>query len=123
MKSATEQILFDRKIEMIAKICHEANRAYQLTIGEVPSKTWSEAPEWQKDSARCGVRFHLNDPRASHSASHENWMEQKRKEGWTYGPVKDEEKKTHPCFLPWLDLPQEQRQKDVLFKSIVDTFR
>lgn len=113
-------------IEQVAKVCHEANRAYCQTIGDNSQPTWEEAPEWQRDSAKQGVKFHFAqhatgvDP--SPSASHEKWLEQKRAEGWTYGPVKDVEKKEHPCFLPYDGLPLDQRRKDYIFAAVAKAF-
>lgn len=110
----------------IAEICHEANRAYCATIGDNSQPTWDKAPGWQRSSAAVGVEFHLKNLAAgkkpSPSASHESWLAQKRGEGWTYGPVKDAEKKTHPCFMPYDGLPLEQRMKDYIFAAIVEAF-
>ena len=46
-------------------------------------------------------------------------MRQKEEEGWTWGPVKDPEKKQHPCMVPFDQLPREQQAKDFIFRSIV----
>jgi hypothetical protein len=48
-------------------------------------------------------------------------MEHKEKYGWVYGEVKDAEKKTHPCMVPYEKLPIEQRVKDYLFKAVIDS--
>ena len=113
-------------IEQVAKVCHEANRAYCETIGDNSQPSWDSAPEWQKDSARNEVKFHFAALAAgdqpSPSASHESWMEQKRVEGWKYGPVKDSAKKEHPCFVPYGDLPLDQRRKDYIFAAICEAF-
>ena len=106
-----------------ARICHEANRAYCLTLGDESQPSWEDAPDWQKESAVNGVQFHLDNPGAGPAASHENWLQEKEAAGWTYGEVKDPEAKTHPCYLPYLELPVEQRLKDSLFIAIVDAFR
>lgn len=103
----------------IAKVCHEANRAYCQTLGDDSQLPWEEAPEWQRSSAIKGVEFNLANPDAPASASHDSWLEVKRSEGWQYGPVKDVEKKLHPCFLPYDGLPLEQQRKDAVFKAIV----
>ncbi len=103
----------------IASVCHEANRAYCETIGDFSQVPWVEAPDWQKESACDGVEFNVRNPEAPASASHDNWLEHKRQDGWTYGPVKDPEKKEHPCFVPYAELPVEQQRKDALFKAIV----
>jgi RyR domain-containing protein len=107
------------KLEEVAQVCHEANKAYCESLGDFSQVHWNEAPEWQRDSAISGVRFHLDNPLASPSASHDNWLEQKRREGWSYGEVKDVEKKEHPCFVQFYELPVEQQAKDHLFRGIV----
>jgi hypothetical protein len=104
-------------------MCHETNRAYCSALGDDSQLAWEDAPEWQRTSAINDVIFHRNNPTASPSASHESWLAEKRADGWTYGPVKDVEKKTHPCFVPFTGLPLEQQIKDELFKSVVDAVR
>ena len=93
--------------------------AYCQAIGDVTQVPWEEAPQWQRDSAVKGVEMHLADPNASPAASHESWKKQKLEEGWTYGPIKDPEKKEHPCIVPFADLPKEQQVKDWLFRGVV----
>ncbi len=39
--------------------------------------------------------------------------------GWRYGLKKDPAAKTHPCLVPYWQLPAEQRRKDGLFAAIV----
>jgi hypothetical protein len=107
--------------EKIAEVAHEVNRAYCKSIGDDTQPSWGSAPEWQRDSAIKGVEFHAANPTASPSASHESWLADKKQAGWTYGPVKDPEKKEHPCFVPYDQLPQEQRSKDYLFSAVVNT--
>lgn len=103
----------------IAQVCHEVNKAFCESIGDASQPDWANAPDWQKESAMNGVQFHLDNPDASPSASHENWLKQKEADGWKYGPVKDSDLKEHPCFIPYDQLPVEQRSKDFLFKQIV----
>jgi hypothetical protein len=110
------------KIEQIAELCHEVNRAYCRSIGDESQLPWSEAPEWQKCSAINGVKFHLENDTTPED-SHINWMNEKLADGWVYGEVKDPEKKTHPCIVPYHELPQEQRSKDYIFKAICDFFK
>lgn len=106
-------------IESIAAVCHEANRAYCLVLGDGSQPAWQDAPDWQRESGVKGVQFRIENPEAPPSAQHESWMKQKEAEGWKHGPVKDPEKKEHPCFLPYDALPPEQRAKDHLFSAIV----
>jgi len=107
------------KIIHVAAVCHEANRAFCACLGDHSQPTWGEAPDWQAQSAISGVEFNLGNPDAPASASHDSWLAEKERDGWTYGLVKDPEKKEHPCFVPYEELPIEQQAKDYLFKAIV----
>jgi hypothetical protein len=109
--------------EQIAQMAHENNRAYCHAMGDYSQAAWAFLPEEIRQSAIDGVTFHINNPDSSPEQSHENWWKFKRLNGWVYGPVKDFDKKEHPCCVPYKDLPLEQRVKDFLFAAIVDTLR
>lgn len=111
------------KIESIARICHQANKALFEDGGDFTQTDWEGAPNWQKESAIKGVEFRLEHPNAPASASHESWMKEKEATGWKYGPVKDADKKEHPCFVPYEQLPLHQQAKDHLFIAIVDALK
>lgn len=105
------------KIEDIARVTHEANRAYCQALGDYSQVLWDNAPGWQKKSAVNGVANYISngaDPRRSH----ESWLAEKKADGWTYGPVKDVGEKKHPCFVPYDELPEEQKIKDSLFVAV-----
>jgi len=105
--------------EQIAQVAHEINRAYCASLGDASQPVWADAPEWQKASALAGVDMHLKNPDATPEQSHESWLAQKAADGWTFGEVKDAEKKQHPCFRPYDELPPEQKAKDYLFRATV----
>lgn len=109
--------------EQIARVCHEANKAYCESIGDFSQKSWDDAEEWQRKSAITGVEFKLTNPDVSETSLHDSWMWEKLKDGWQWGEVKDAKKKTHPCLVPYLQLPIEQQKKDTLFSSIVDALK
>lgn len=106
-------------IEEIAVVCHEANKALCAVLGDHTQVPWGIAPKWQRESAIKGVIFNLDNPDAPASASHDSWLSEKELNGWKYGPVKDETKKEHPCFVPYEQLRVEQQAKDHLFKATV----
>lgn len=106
-------------VQDIARVCHEANRAYCQSIGDNSQPDWDRAPDWQKQSAENGVRFHLENHNAKPSQAHDEWLKEKQATGWKYGLVKDSEKKEHPCFVPYDDLPEAQKKKDALFIAVV----
>jgi hypothetical protein len=109
--------------ETIAKVCHDANKSFCEAIGDNSQKLWEEAEQWQKDSAIKGVEFRRQNPDAPHSAQHDAWIDDKLKDGWVYGDVKDAENKTHPCIVPYDKLPLMQQKKDALFQAIVDALK
>lgn len=43
---------------------------------------------------------------------HEVWAETRIKQGWTYGDQRNDELKTHPCLIPYEDLPEEEKEYD-----------
>jgi hypothetical protein len=108
-----------RDAAAIAQVCHEANRVYCRAIGDNSQLHWEDAPEWQKLSAITGVQHVMDNPDAKPSDSHESWLAEKQAGGWKYGPIKDPEKKEHPCMVPYDQLPEEQRHKDTIFLAIV----
>lgn len=114
------------KVEQIAMICHEANRAYCISIGDNSQPPWEMAPDWQKDSAKNGVLFHGRELDAGKipppSASHDSWLAEKAAAGWKYGPVKNPDAKEHPCFMPYDQLPLAQKLKDYIFSGICKGF-
>jgi RyR domain len=113
----------DTDTMIIAKVCHEVNRGYCEAIGDKSQPPWDEAPEWQKKSAVTGVQFKLDNPDATAEDQHQSWLDGKAADGWIYGAVKDPAKKEHPAFLPYANLPQEQKIKDHLFAAVVEAMR
>lgn len=43
---------------------------------------------------------------------HEVWAETRIKQGWTYGKQRDDKLKTHPCLVPYEELPEDEKEYD-----------
>tara|TARA_R110000851_G_scaffold9579_2_gene35540 strand:- start:12 stop:644 length:633 start_codon:yes stop_codon:yes gene_type:complete len=114
-----KQALYQGTIEQMAKMCHDVNRAYCQALGDYSQVPWEIADAHLKLSATNGVMFHVENPNATPSASHENWATEKYAAGWVYGKVKDATIKTHPCLMAFDALPVEQQAKDFLFRQTV----
>jgi len=106
----------------VAKACHEANKVYCESLGDFTQEHWENAPQWQKDSAVSGVKHIIDNPDVTAEQMHDNWMAEKKADGWRFGITKDAFAKTHPCLIPYNFLPIEQRMKDTLFISIARSF-
>lgn len=106
-------------VENVAAVAHAANRAFCVELYDTSQPVWEYAPDWQRTSAINGVKFHLANPNAKPSHSHEEWLKEKEATGWKFGPVKDADKKEHPCMVPYDQLPEDQKAKDALFIGVV----
>ena len=43
---------------------------------------------------------------------HEVWAETRIKQGWMYGPERNDKQKKHPCLIPYEELPEEEKEYD-----------
>ena len=43
---------------------------------------------------------------------HDVWAQGRIAEGWTYGEQRDDKRKTHPCLVPYEELPDTEREYD-----------
>lgn len=107
------------KVIDLAKICHDANKSLCEAQNDHSQTDWEKAPDWQRESAVNGVRFHIANPDAGTDDSHNSWMKEKVDDGWVWGPEKRPAVKEHPCIVPYDQLPAEQQAKDYLFRGIV----
>lgn len=61
----------------------------------------------------------------SHSPEelHGSWMQAYFTMGWSYGPERDTEARTHPDLVPYADLGQLERDKDAVFVALCEIAR
>ena len=43
---------------------------------------------------------------------HEVWAETRISQGWTFGEKRNDDLKTHPCLVPYEELPEEEKAYD-----------
>lgn len=43
---------------------------------------------------------------------HENWAKSRMDQGWILGLERSDEKKTHPCLIPYDELPEVEKDYD-----------
>lgn len=110
-------------IDTIGQTAHAVSAVWtEYSTGE-PQPAWSDLDQHTQDSVIEGVAFvldnHSPETPVTPEACHDNWLEFKQFDGWKYGPIKDAEKKEHPCILPFDALPRWQQFKDKLFVTVV----
>ena len=44
--------------------------------------------------------------------THDNWDQKRLEEGWKYGPERNEQKREHPCLVPYEKLPESEKNYD-----------
>ena len=44
--------------------------------------------------------------------THELWAQERLAQGWRYGEKRDDEKKEHPCLIPYDMLPESEKVYD-----------
>src|SRR6266700_2352439 len=96
--------------EQIAEVCHVANMTVQkLLHDECPSLSWDDEDEFIKKTSVGEVQMILagRNPEDTHN----EWCERLFDQGYICGLVKSREMKTHPCLVPFNDLPVEQKRK------------
>jgi ryanodine receptor 2 len=52
----------------------------------------------------------LRERLAEHT--HDVWAAERIAQGWTYGPARDDAAKTHPCLVPYAELPEKEKEFD-----------
>lgn len=43
---------------------------------------------------------------------HDVWAQSRLSQGWRYGEARNDRDKTHPCLIPYEELPEEEKEYD-----------
>lgn len=103
----------------VARVCHEAHRAYCISLGDLSNGPWDLLPDAAKAAVVAGVKAALADFSLTPAQCHSAWMNDKLAKGWKLGPMKAPDRLEHPCLVEFDKLPLEHQTKDVLFLGIV----
>lgn len=52
---------------------------------------------------------------------HETWASERIRQGWQYGPERNDSRKHHPCLVPYEELPEEERTFD--YNTAMETIK
>ena len=105
----------------IAKTAHAVHRAYCQEMGMKTQPKWHEiSPEHRQtviDSVSKIMAGEMNSPKESH----QNFVDRKIADGWTFGEY-SLERKTNPRLVNFESLEKEDRMKEILFFECVKSF-
>lgn len=103
--------------DQIAGVIHEANRQLKLVLGHSPGPHWMECDQQLRESVINGVRKAQEG--MPPKELHEEWVQFKAEQGWTWGAIKDVRHRKHPCMVPYAELPPDQQIKNHMFHAMV----
>ncbi len=52
---------------------------------------------------------------------HDTWAQERIRQGWQYGPERNDSKKLHPCLVPYDDLPDSEKIYD--YNTAMETIK
>ena len=102
---------------------HDVNNAIRVHFGEKADPPLNELSKEVLVGKLNGIKKVIENPGITPEMMHKEWMDSHIKDGWVYGEVKDFEKKTHPCLIPYEELPENQRLKDRIFVALVNSMK
>lgn len=108
------------KMQAIAKVCHEALRAYAEACGDDGVPPWEQAPTEERASMLDDVVKIASTQGITPEQMHEDWMRRKIEQGWTLGQF-DRQKKQHPAIVPWRKVPRDYRVQRHLVHALTLT--
>ena len=73
-------------------------------------KTYNPNPVDTADVVLSGELLALTEKLAENT--HDVWAKNRIEQGWQYGETRDDEKKLHPCLVPYDELPESEKEYD-----------
>jgi len=144
-EACTPELLFGGIHEMLAQSVHEDFVRQQKSSGHSVETNeilvpWDQLPEKIKDSNRryadhiciklqsvdCyltplrdwdAIEFRFFDSEVELMAEmeHARWVQERTREGWSYGGARDDEGRHHPSLVAWGDLSEDEKEKNRSF--------
>jgi class 3 adenylate cyclase len=89
----------------------DANRAQ---AADIPAKLRALGWEVTAGAGSAPATLTMTDEQVERLAvrEHDRWMSERRRQGWTHAPVRDDARRHHPSIVPWEALSRAEREKD-----------
>ena len=110
------------KTRDIARVCHEALRAYSIVIFDYSNRPWEDTDEDSRQFLIDLVEVIIKNPSSSPRSVHGIWSSELLSKGWVYGPTPSKTKHKHPQLIGFDDLHDEDVKRYALLIGIVRSF-
>lgn len=107
-----------KKIVGLGKICHEALKAFDETMGHFSQPAWENCDAWYQRVMVEMVTFLLKEQRDINQL-HVYWGVMMKGTGWRYGIKFNSKTKEHPNMKKFEEISFEEQLKYALILSIV----
>lgn len=140
-RACQPEFVLNGTIELLAQAIHATYVRERLAApgpaGGGALRGWEELPESTKESNRaqaadvgtklaavgCGIQawtdwtgdgpaFTAAEIETMAELEHERWCRERRAEGWTAGPTRDDARKVTPYLVPWAELAEDVKDYD-----------
>lgn len=99
------------KTDLIVSVSNKfCNLHGQNPLATLPMKTYTPTPLDTREIQLPESLDELTEQLARNV--HEVWAQGRIAEGWRYGERRDDQLKTHPCLVPYEQLPESEREYD-----------
>jgi len=71
--------------------------------------------DWDAENLTFNENKELDEVTQMAQMEHEHWCQEKKEDGWRFGPEKNPLKKTNPSLIPWEELPEMDQEKNKEF--------
>ncbi|XP_060131529.1 ryanodine receptor 1 isoform X2 [Zootoca vivipara] len=97
------------RVEPIKEYKHDFN-GFRNLLGPTQSLSHTSFTPYPVDTIQIVLPPHLERIREKLAENiHELWALTRIEQGWTYGPIRDDNKRLHPCLLDFHSLPEPER--------------
>ncbi|XP_075692371.1 ryanodine receptor 1 isoform X1 [Rhinoderma darwinii] len=107
------------RVEPIKEYKHDFEEIRNL-LGPTKSLSHTSFVPCPVDTVQVGIVLppHLERIREKLAENiHELWALTRIEQGWTYGPIRDDNKRLHPCLLDFHSLPEPERNYNLLMSG------